>query len=90
MPSILKLVENPRNKMTIGSILFDLGSQCTATTDMFQKTLHSFGIKLDEEQLASILLVVVARPSHTDSEERKAEMLANLWNLENVADVLDE
>eukprot|EP01036_Dinobryon_divergens_P029707 gene29707-38838_t len=89
LPAIHKLVDSSRIRMTIGSILYDVGPQCTATTDSFQKILHSFGIKIDEEQLASILLVVVARPSHNDSEERKAELLANPWNLENVADVLN-
>jgi len=84
---IHKLADSSRMRLTMGSILSELGPQCSATAEIFQKNIHSFGIKLDEEQLASILLAVISRP---DSEEKKSEHMSNPWNLENVADVLNQ
>lgn len=85
----LKSVENigdsanfmsSRRNVSIASILEDYGCQCSSNGDAFRKALHSTGQRIDEEQVASILILMLPKGSNTESIQ---------WNLEVVAEVLN-
>eukprot|EP01038_Epipyxis_sp_PR26KG_P009842 gene9842-13237_t len=89
--NLQKMTDNSRQRMSVASILDEFGTQCATNSDIFRKTLQSIGIKIDEEQLAGIIVNILPRPipSASDSEEKKLE-ISNPWNLEVIAEVLSQ
>lgn len=81
---IQKHSENSRQKMSIASILEEYGSHCANTPEIFRKALFTIGLKLDEEQVAAIIIMILPRSVQVDHEEKKDQ-----WNLEVVAEVLN-
>eukprot|EP00981_Chlorochromonas_danica_P009064 scaffold2470_cov158-Ochromonas_danica.AAC.4 len=76
-----KLGELGRPRVSLASVLEEYGSQCSLSADTFRKALLSSGIRLDEEQLANIMIMVVPK-SYNPSD--------SMWNLEVVAEVLSQ
>jgi hypothetical protein len=78
-------------KVAVAQILGEIGGACTANADTFRNTLHKIGIKIDEEQLAAIIVTTLARAIAENEEKKKLEVVPAMyapWNLEVVADVL--
>lgn len=76
-------------KPSIAKVLGEIGGACTATADVFRSTLQRIGMKIDEEQLAAIIVTTLARA--VSEEKKKLEIMPAMhspWNLEVVADVL--
>jgi hypothetical protein len=53
------MAEVSRSRMNVGSILLEYGPNCSQTMEIFRKTLHGIGVKIDEEQLAGIIILVM-------------------------------
>ena len=83
--SIHKMVDNSRQRMNVAAILTEIGAQASSSIDTFRKTIGGIGLKIDEEQVAGILIAILPR---SDPEERKMDL--NPWNLEVVAEVLHQ
>lgn len=73
--------------MNVASILEEIGAQSSGTIELFRKTLHNISIKLDEEQIAGVIIVILPRPT-VNSEVGKENQTQ--WNLEVVAEVLNQ
>lgn len=74
-----KISEFPRQRMSVAAILEEYGPQASSSAETFRKVILSSGIRLDEEQTAAVLCLMLTRV---------AEGLN--WNLETVADVLSQ
>lgn len=77
-------------KNSIADALGELGGACSSSAEQFRSTLHNLRTKIDEEQLAAIIVTTLARAMQ-ENEEKKKEIIPSLhpsWNLEVVADVL--
>lgn len=87
--SVQRLSEASSQRITIGSIMAEKGPSCAMTADGFRNTLISMGVKLNEEQVASIIVAVLPQTVPSESAEKKIE-IRNQWNLEAVAEVLNK
>ena len=82
-------------KVSIAKIIGEIGAACSASTETFLNTLHGIGHKLDEEQLAAIIVCTLSR-AMIDNEEKKSTVVDAsgastsiiTWNLEVIAEVL--
>ena len=86
-------------KVSIAQILNEIGGSCSTTTEIFRNTLHKINIKIDEEQLAMIIITILSRAINDNEEKKKLDLLSTTtnnttssnyipWNLEIIADVL--
>jgi CCR4-NOT transcription complex subunit 1 len=85
--SVQAVADSSRQKMNVASILEEIGAQSSGTIELFRKTLHNISIKLDEEQIAGVIIVILPRPT-VNSEVGKENQTQ--WNLEVVAEVLNQ
>jgi CCR4-NOT transcription complex subunit 1 len=65
-----------RQKVSIAQVLQEMGPRCSFTQDIFAKTLVDIGIPIDEQQIAEIMVTILAKHA------------VEKWNLDVVADVL--
>lgn len=80
-----------QNNPSISAVLVEIGSSCSSSTDSFRRALKHSGIALTEEQVAGILVTLVIRvisSAGKETDEKSAEMYR--WNLEVVAEVLEQ
>jgi CCR4-NOT transcription complex subunit 1 len=68
-----------RQRLSIASVLAEMGPRCSVTQDVFAKTLVEIGIPIDEQQIAEIMVTVLPKLHIVDAEK---------WNLDVVADVM--
>jgi CCR4-NOT transcription complex subunit 1 len=81
MSALSKLGELSRQRVTLVSVLEEYGSQCSVSIETFRKALLGAGLRLDEEQAAGIMILVIPKSYAPE---------ASTWNLEIVADVLNQ
>lgn len=84
--SISKLTDVSRQRMSIALVLEEYGPQVSSSVDTFRKALHSSPSRLDEEQTAAVIVLVLPKPFLNTFDEKRSEQ----WNLEVVADVLQQ
>jgi CCR4-NOT transcription complex subunit 1 len=76
-------------RTSIGSLLLELGSQCSLNAQHFVTTLRSVNASLDELQIAEIVVIVLAR-SNNSNTQGDGNVTRNDWNLDIVAEVLSQ
>mmetsp|Transcript_13579 Transcript_13579/g.30419 ORF Transcript_13579/g.30419 Transcript_13579/m.30419 type:complete len:2214 (+) Transcript_13579:205-6846(+) len=77
--------------VSVAQVLREVGPHCSANAESFRSTLHSIGQKIDEEQMAALIVIMPARAMADNEEKQRLEMSGQQyvpWNLEVVADVL--
>jgi hypothetical protein len=86
-----------RQRMSVASILADFGCKYSASVDTFRQVLREIGITLDEEQVAEIIVTLLAKNrEQLDAGESKIfsvlgdEQNSSQWNLEVVGEVLTQ
>jgi CCR4-NOT transcription complex subunit 1 len=85
-PAVAKLSDISRQRMSIALLLEEYGPQVASSVDTFRKALHSTPARLDEEQCAAVIVLVLPKPFLSNFEDKRPEQ----WNLEVVAEVLQQ
>ena len=76
------------DRNAIASILLERGPSCSFSKELFRQVLKDTGVTLTEDQLATIIVVLVNKFISSTSELGGIDDGSNKWNLDNVADVL--
>jgi CCR4-NOT transcription complex subunit 1 len=82
------LSASTRQRMSVASILGDFGVQYSASAEAFRQVLRDIGIALDEEQVAEIIVSVLARNRLSDLGD--ATDSSTQWNTDVIGEVLSE
>ena len=82
------LSASTRQRMSVASILADFGAQCSSTPESFRQILKEIGIALEEEQVAEIIVSVLAQNRCSDIGD--IEDTSSQWNTDVIGEVLCE
>ena len=90
------LSASTRQRISVASILGDFGTKCSTSTSAFRQVIRDIGIVLDEEQVAEIIVSILASNRVSDlgdmgeTKLNSTEDPGSQWNTDVIGEVLCE